>query len=249
MDTGIAVLTKAIKLMNYIADSEKASGVTELSKKFGMPKATVHRILTTLCEDNVILRTEEGLYRIGPTVLFWSSGYHFAAGIAELAQPYMRQLRDESKETVHLSVYEQGRAQYADRLNSSQSVVLRWSRLGSSLPLYCTAAGRAILAALPPEELEAYLTKTEMTARTKATITSPEKLKTMLSRFRMQGYAEENQENEENIRCIGAAILNRNGYPVAAISLTAPSFRFTDYDAVVFGPKVAAAAAAISARL
>ena len=249
MDQGVAVLRKTIKLMNYIANNDKASGISELSKELDMPKATVHRILNTLCEDNVILKTEEGLYRLGPTVLLWSNGFHLASGIAEMAQPYMRQLRDESKETVHLSVYEHGCAQYADRLNSPQTVVLRWSRLGSALPLYCTAAGRAILAALPQAELDAYLAGAEMTPRTKLTVTSPDRLREMLARFRNQGYAEENQENEENIRCIGAAILNRKNYPVAAISLTAPSFRFTDYDAAIFGAKVAAAARDMSSRL
>ena len=61
MDQGVAVLRKTIKLMNYIANNDKASGISELSKELDMPKATVHRILNTLCEDNVILKTEEGL--------------------------------------------------------------------------------------------------------------------------------------------------------------------------------------------
>ena len=90
MDQGVAVLRKTIKLMNYIANNDKASGISELSKELDMPKATVHRILNTLCEDNVILKTEEGLYRLGPTVLLWSNGFHLASGIAEMAQPYMR---------------------------------------------------------------------------------------------------------------------------------------------------------------
>lgn len=249
MDSGVAVLKKTVKLINHIADNGKAIGVSELSKELKIPKATVHRILNTLCGDNVILKTEEGLYRLGPTVLLWSDGFHLASGIVEMAQPYLKQLCDVSKETVHLCVYEHGCAQYAERLNSPQTVVLRWSRLGSALPLYCTAAGRAILASLPQTELDAYLRDTEMVPRTSFTVTSKEKLKEMLSCFRARGYAEENQENEENIRCIGAAILNREGYPVAAVSITAPSFRFTDYDAGVFGPKVANVVREISSKL
>ena len=71
----------------------------------------------------------------------------------------------------------------------------------------------------------------------------------MLSRFRAHGYAEEIEENEDNIRCLGGAITDREGYPVAAISLTAPTFRFTDEDAAKYGPMIAEFAREISRQL
>jgi len=247
MKNGISVIKKTIMLMGYLSERNEPSGISEIAKSLGMPKATVHRILSALCEDNVVLRTEDGQYKIGPTVLMWSSGYHFLSGVSEIALPWLKDLRDQSRETVHLSVYEHGTAQYAERLDSPQTVVLRWSRLGTTLPLYCTAAGRAILAALPEEESNLYFEKTEIKARTEQTTILPAKLKEMLSMFRIQGYAEEKGENEENIRCVGAAILNRRGYPVAAISLTAPSFRFSDADSAKFGKIVAQMSREISA--
>ena len=249
MMENVEVLKKAVSLLGFMARKNQPVGVSELSRGLVLPKTTVHRILTTLCLDNVIIRAEGGLYKIGPTVLLWSSGYKFATALIDIARPWLERLRDESQETVHLSVYEHGRAQYAERLDSPQTVVLRWSRLGMALPLYCTAAGRAVLAVLPQEELDEYLTKTELTPRTAATITDPDELKKMLSRFRIQGYAEEIEENEEDIRCVGAAIKNGRGYPVAAISLTAPSFRFTGEQAAVFGKKIARSAMEISALL
>lgn len=249
MENKISVIKKTVMLLGYLSERNEPSGISEMTKALEIPKATVHRILSTLCEDNVVLRTEDGQYKIGPTVLLWSSGYHYLSGVTEIAQPWLRNLRDESRETVHLSVFEHGTAQYADRLDSPQTVVLRWSRLGTTLPLYCTAAGRAILAALPEEESNLYLEKTKLKARTERTVVSQAKLKEMLLLFRVQGYAEEDRENEENIRCVGAAILNRRGYPVAAISLTAPSFRFNDNDAAKFGKIVARMSCEISACL
>ena len=157
--------------------------------------------------------------------------------------------QDATNETVHLCVYNNGAAQYADRLDSTQNVTLRWSRLGSELPLYCTSAGRAILSQLPQEELDAYLDSAELSPRTARTVTSKEELKKMLARFRAQGYAEEIEENEDNIRCLGGAITDRDGYPVAAISLTAPTFRFTDEDAAKYGPMIAEFAREISRQL
>ena len=85
--------------------------------------------------------------------------------------------------------------------------------------------------------------------RTARTVTSKEHLKTRLARVRAQGYAEEIEENEDNIRCLGGAITDREGYPVAAISLTAPTFRFTDEDAAKYGPMIAEFAREISRQL
>lgn len=245
----IEVLKKAVALLGYLARRNGPVGVSELSRELSMPKTTVHRILSTLCGDNVTLRTEGGLYKIGPTVLLWSSGYKLSTGLIEIARPYLEKLRNESQETIHLSVFEHGVAQYAERLDSPQTVVLRWSRLGMSLPLYCTASGRAILSALPEKELDAYLAVTKLEARTARTVTDAAELRKLLARFRIQGYAEEVEENEEDIRCVGAAILNGRGYPVAAISLTAPSFRFPAEDAGKFGAKIAEAARKISGLL
>lgn len=245
----VEVLKKAVSLLGFIARKNQPVGVSELSRELMLPKTTVHRILTTLRDDNVIIRTEGGLYKIGPTVLLWSSGYKLATAIIDVARPWLERLRDESQETVHLTVLEHGRAQYAERLDSPQTVVLRWSRLGTSLPLYCTAAGRAILSVLPPPELDEYLAKTEMEPRTASTVTDPVRLRELLLRFRARGYSEEVEENEGNIRCVGAAIKNGGGYPVAAISITAPSFRFTDEQAAFFGAKAARAAAEISALM
>lgn len=245
----IEVIKKAVSLLGYMSRKNGAAGVSELARALSMPKSTVHRILSTLCDDNVIIKTDEGFYKIGPTVLLWSSSYKFSTALITIARPWLEKLREDSRETIHLSVFQHGIAQYAERLDTPQTVVLRWSQLGMPLPLYCTAAGRAILAALPEHELDSYLAQTKLESRTANTVTQPSKLKEMLARFRVQGYAEEIEENEENIRCVGAVIKNRQDYPVAAISITAPAFRFTDKDAARMGALIAAAAAEISQKI
>ena len=167
---------KTVLLLSELAKKSEPSGVTELARSLEMTKTTVHRILNILCDDNVVLKTEDGRYKIGPTVLLWSGGYRYSTAVIELAAPWLRRLRDATNETVHLCVYNNGAAQYADRLDSTQNVTLRWSRLGSELPLYCTSAGRAILSQLPQEELDAYLDSAELSPRTARTVTSKEDL-------------------------------------------------------------------------
>ncbi len=239
-------IKKAVLLLSELTGRHGPSRVTELSRALDMPKATVHRILNILCDDNVVVKTQDGRYKVGPTVLLWSGAYRFSTGVVEFAAPWLRKLRDATNETVHLSVYNNGVAQYVDRLDSTRNVTLRWSRLGSAMPLYCTGAGRAILSRLPREELDAYLDTAELAPRTPKTVTSKDELKTMLARFRVQGYTEDIEENEVDIRCIGGAIVDKSGYPVAAISITAPVFRFSDEDAAKYGPMIAEFARKIS---
>lgn len=251
MENSAGVIGKAIALMNYMAQEGKPCGVSDLSRELDMPKATVHRVLGMLCCESAAVKDEDGRYRIGPCVLLWSEGYRAGSGIVELVRPWLEKLSKLSRETIHLSVYEHGMAYYAARIDSTQNigVVLRWSHLGTTLPLYCTAAGRSILASLSEDELSAYFHRTDMKKRTDRTETSEDALRKMLDKVRAQGYAEENQENEENIRCVGAAIINRDSRPIAAISMTAPTFRFTDYDSMKYGEAIAGMAREISAML
>ena len=121
-------IKKAVLLLSELTRKSGPSGVTELARALDMPKATVHRILGILCEDNVVVKTADGRYKVGPTVLLWSGGYRYSTAVIELAAPWLRRLRDATNETVHLCVYNNGAAQYADRLDSTQNVTLRWSR-------------------------------------------------------------------------------------------------------------------------
>lgn len=245
----VAVLEKAFQILDIIATNSEASGITEISRRLEIPKATAHRILSTLCEVNAAIRTEDGKYQIGPTTLLWADGYHFSSSLLTLAKPFLTKLRDDTSETIHLIVYERGTAQYIDRIDSPQTIVLRWSRLGSTLPLYCTSAGRAIMAALPERELSNYLESAQLVPRTVNTVTDPKRLAEMMEDIRRCGFAQENEENENNIRCIGAAILNRKGLPVGAVSVTVPAYRCSDADAERFGPMVSNTARSIAALL
>lgn len=245
----IGVLDKAFQILNVMAAESVPCGITEISHRLGIPKATAHRILASMCEMNVAIREDDGKYQIGPTALLWADGYHFTSSLLTLAKPFLTKLRDDTAETIHLVVYERGTAQYIDRIDSPQTIILRWSRLGSTLPLYCTSAGRAIMAALPDEELDKYLSSTQLVARTVKTVTDPGKLKEMVTEIRRRGFAQENEENEDNIRCIGAAILNRKDLPIGAVSITVPAYRCSDTDAERFGPMVSQTARSIAQLL
>ena len=149
----IRVLERSLAILAFMAEERRLIGVTEIAEATELSKSTVHRILSTFREKNVVLRDEGGRYQVGPAVLLWADAYRRSSGLAEIARPYMRRLWEETHETVHLFIYENGKAFYLDKLDSPHPVGMR-SRIGAPLSLYSTSGGRSILAALSVPELE-----------------------------------------------------------------------------------------------
>jgi IclR family acetate operon transcriptional repressor len=236
-NTGIRVLERAISVLNYIAREDKNTGVTDISLATGLSKTTVHRILSTLLKNNLVIKQTSGTYTIGPSVLIWADSYRLRSGLIEISRSHIEELCESSGETVHLFSFENGRACYIDKREGRHPVGMI-SRIGAPIEMYCTSAGRAILANLPQGELIPYIASLKLEKRTPFTVTSREMLLSILDEIRKKGYAEENQENEEGIRCVGSAIRDHRGYPVGAISISAPAYRFTSSEVDLFGPKV-----------
>ena len=244
----IRVLERSLAILAFMAEERRLIGVTEIAEATDLSKSTVHRILSTFREKNVVLRDEGGRYQVGPAVLLWADAYRRSSGLAEIARPFMRRLWEETHETVHLFIYENGKAFYLDKLDSPHPVGMR-SRIGAPLSLYSTSGGRAILAALPEAELDAYLSRTTLERRTNATVTDPEALRRVLDDVRRNGWAEENQENEEGIRCIGAAVRSLDGTPAGAVSISAPAYRMSDERARALCERVRSTAEGVSREL
>ena len=245
---GVRVLDRALSVLNFMAEERRPVGITEIAEATGLSKATVHRILATLQLHGVVLKDRESKYQIGPAVLLWAESHRRASSLLEISRPHLESLWELSKETVHLFVYENGAAYYLEKLESPHPVGMR-SRIGARLSLYSTSAGKAILAALPENELCRYLSEAALEPKTSHTKSNPEELRKELEMIRQRGYAEDNQENEEGIRCVGAAILDFRGYPVGAVSISAPAYRFSGAKSSRLGEKVREAALLISREL
>ena len=244
----IRVLDRTLAVIGFMAETRRQVGITEISCATSLSKATIHRILSTLRDHSVVLKDENGRYQMGPAVLLWADAYRRRSGLAELARPLLRALWERCRETVHLFVYENGDAFYLDKIDSPHPVGMR-SRIGARRDLYSTSAGRAILAFLPDSERNAYLGRTELLAHTAMTVTDRAKLEEILAFGMEQGFFEEKEENEEGIRCVGAAILDLRGYPVGAVSVSSPSYRFSDEQSRSIGVFVRDTALAVSRGL
>lgn len=245
---GIRVLERFFGIISYLAGQNDYAGIKEIAEATGLSRTTVHRVLAT-CEENfVVLKDGIGRYRIGPRSLVWANSYQEQTGLGKLARQHLKELLRDVGETVNLFIYEKGEAFYLEKMHTYNVAGLD-SRIGSRLELYSTSAGRAILAALPDAEFETYLSSKELLPRTCWTIVDKDSLRNIINEARKKGYAQEDQENEEGVRCIGAAILGKEGYPVGAVSISGPVFRLTDDKVESVGKRVFGTARLISYQL
>jgi DNA-binding IclR family transcriptional regulator len=116
---------------------------------------------------------------------------------------------------------------YLDKVEPSNRRVWLSSRIGTSNPVYCTAMGKAMMAFLPEEMQAEIMGKIRFVRYTHRTLMTPEALMRSLERVRRRGYAIDDEEVEEGVRCIGAPILNETGHPMAAVSVSGPTSRIT----------------------
>lgn len=221
--TGVQSLARAFGLLELIADVGGEAGVTELSARSGLPLATIHRLLRTLHDLGYLHQTPSRSYTLGPRLI--RLGESASLRIGSWAAPVLADLVERFQETANLAVLDVDHAVYVAQVPSPHSVRM-FIEVGARVPLYCTGVGKALLAQLPDDRVEAYLAGSALLAVTPVTITDPERLRAELATIRERGYAVDDGEREVGVRCVAAAVL---GAPTAsALSVSGPQGRVGD---------------------
>jgi DNA-binding IclR family transcriptional regulator len=206
------------------ADGHDAS-LVELADRLKLHKSTVHRLVMILESYRMVERNPQtGRYHLGLRLFELGTIAVSSFNIRERARGHLRRLVFEVDETVHLCVLDSGEVLYLEKMEPSRSVRMA-SRIGRRNPVHCTAVGKALLARLPDSEVDEILRQRGLQRLTPNTITTPAALRGELAVVRERGYAVDNEEVEEGVRCVAAAILDHGGRPIAAISISAPAFR------------------------
>ncbi len=219
-------LKKAIDVLNCFTCKPKL-GVTEISMKLGLNKSNVHNILTTFEAMEYLERdTETGKYQLGLGIFTLSRALGDSFSITKVAQPYMQEMANQTKERVYLGIPHEDEVVYLEACYPADKMSLMRSLLGERANMYCTGIGKAMLAFLPEEKIEEYSSR-PLKAFTENTITDAEELKKELANIRRNGYAMDKMEHEFGITCIGAPIFDKEGNVCAAVSISGPSLRFT----------------------
>jgi len=174
----------------------------------------------------MVERTVNGKFRLGLRLFDFGNRAIEQYDLRDRAQPHLRKLVTETEETAHLCILEQAHVIYLDKIEPARSVRMI-TRVGASNPVHCTSVGKAILAFLPEEKIADVIRRTRFERFTHRTIGSPEALRTEIEKTRRRGYAVDDEELEEGLRCIAVPVLDAQRLPVAAVSISGPSFRVT----------------------
>lgn len=221
-------LDRAILLLEELAMHQDGCGVTYLSNLTGLHKSTVHRILNSLMVKGYIEKeTETDKYFLGIKLLYLGSAILDRLDIRKVSKPLLEELCSSTGEVVHLSILDNGEAVYIDKVESPNKSIRMYSQIGKRVPLHCTGVGKILLAWLPDKDVEYILRKKGMKAFTSNTITDLETMKKHLKLIRKIGYAFDEIEHEEEIRCVAAPIYDIKGKVIASVSVSGPVLHVT----------------------
>ena len=203
------------------------TGLTELSRQLAIGKSSTHRFLSVLRDLGYVDKNgENDKYFATLRVFELGALVRGRIRLVQLVRPYMEQLGNQFHETINLAFFEQGEVVYIDKVESVKTLRMDLA-IGRQVPAHCTALGKVFLANLPQDQLTNYLRACKLQAHTDRTITEAEELKMHLDRVRRQGFAIDDGELDEGIRCIAAPIKGEFGKVLAAISIAGPSIRMT----------------------
>lgn len=212
----------AFRIVENLKELEGA-GVSELARELDMPKSTTHNYLSTL-EENEYLTKEDGAYYVGVRFLELGSYVRNRRKIYEIAKPEVRDLAQETGELANLLVEEHGKGTYLQRARGERAVNVEAPE-GARVPLYCTGLGKSILAHLPEDRVETIIEREGLEQVTSNTVSGREALFEQLEEIRQRGYALDDEERIQGLRCVAAPILSTDDRVLGALSVAGPSNR------------------------
>lgn len=222
---------------------------SEIARALGLPHNSTCRIVETIQEFGYVERRfEDRRYVLTGKLLDLARPCVGDKSLAACAFEPLCQLRDKTGETAQLIVRSQNKSVVIEQVASRQPVKVL-GEIGFRLPLYSCAPGKAILAALPPPELQSFFKEVKLKRFTPTTLATRETLTRDLEAIREKGYALDLSEGMEGIHCVGAAILDSKLFPIASITVIGPSFRLRPEHFAAAGQHCIDCATAIQRRI
>ncbi|HHY38311.1 MAG TPA: IclR family transcriptional regulator [Clostridia bacterium] len=226
-DGSVQSVERALEVLEEVARSSSGLGISELSARTKLGKSTVHRLITALrLRGFVVQDRTSGKYKLGIRLFEVGSLALRQMGIETDVLKVIEDLCEAYNETINLAVLDHTDIIYVAQAQSSRPLRMGL-RVGTRVPAYCSALGKAILAYMPREEARRIFEASSPRAYTPNTIIDTEIFLAHLDRIRRIGYSIDNEEYFEGIRCVGAPIIDKTGKVQAAISLAGPSIRIT----------------------
>ncbi|HUC24418.1 MAG TPA: IclR family transcriptional regulator [Streptosporangiaceae bacterium] len=247
-------LERGLAVLSAFSPDRPALGISELARKLGLTRSTTHRYVATLASLRYLEQDgETRKYRLGPRVLDLGFSMLGSLELREIAGPHLRQLTETTGQTSNLAIRDDTDVILIDRVRGRPG---RYHHLeftlhvGSRLPAYCSATGKALLAFLPRQDLDRLLDRTDLVQRGPRTHTDKRSLLAELEQVRRTGIATNDEELESALRSIAAPVRSRSGEVIAAVNVAIPWSPVAISDLVTqLGPAIQATAKQIAAKV
>lgn len=216
----------------------EGSRLSDLAREVELAPSTAHRLLTTLQRN--------GFAQLDPASTRWHVGRKaFAVGVAfsnwqsfiAAATPFMRQLRDATKETANLGILEDGEVITVAQVESRE-IIRAIAAPGGRAPVINSGMGKAIIATWPDDAIEALVERHGLRPMTRQSLRSLEDVREEITRIRERGYAYDNEEFTPGMRCVAAVVWSSSGEPLGGLSVSALALRLAPKDMPAVGQKV-----------
>ncbi|WP_372969706.1 IclR family transcriptional regulator [Microbacterium sp.] len=236
-----------LRILRHLAGRPAPVAASAIARELGLPRSTVYHLLTTLAAHGFVLHLrEERRWGLGTSAFELAGGYARQQPLARLGRPVIASLSDHLGESAHLAVMSGGDVLYIVEERAPRRPALV-TDVGVRLPAHLTASGRAMLAALPREQVRAlYPSASAFPDRTGVGPRKPGELREVLRTVRARGYAIEDSEIADGLRSVGAAVLDHSGWPIAAVAVT---WANAELDETMLAEAVIESASVLESRL
>lgn len=216
---GVQSVARIFALIEVLCAHPKGASLQTISAESGLPKSTAHRLLSSLVSLGYAVQDSFSThYRLTMKMFELSSGIVDSMDIMGVAKAHLERLSQRTGEAVHLVIRDARDIVY---IYKTESGPMRMSsRVGLRSPLYCTGVGKAILATLPPEEVEDVWNHSSLKKLTSRTVVDLTEMQDQLAEVRANGYAIDDEENEMGVRCVAVAIPGPDGRAESAFSIS-----------------------------
>ena len=238
-------LDRALRILAIVAEGDGLS-LSEVAGRSGLAASTAYRMLTTLQSHGMVeFAEQQQLWSIGVEAYRIGSAFLRSRKLVDRARSVMQELMEKIGETANLGVAEDDCVVFVSQVETHQAI-RAFFRPGTRSPFHASGIGKAILAHLSPNRVEAIVEKTGLESFTRKTLSLRSKLKADLETIRARGWSVDDEERYPGMRCVAAAIFNEFAEPVGGISISGPTVRVTPERLAAIGPEVHEAAAAVT---
>ncbi len=240
--------SRTIEILDFLARSDRAPNLTEISQVLEIPKSSCFEILQTLIKMEAVEEDLQKTYRVGIKIFQIGSKVLTHSNVYTIAHEELKILSEKVNQTVYLAIHNSGKIVYVDKVVGKKAI-LSSSEIGETNFMHLTGLGKALLAGYSQDEVLRIIEKNPLISKTKFSITSREALEKDLIETRNRGYAIDNRESMELVRCVAAPVFDGKGIPIAAISITTLATHVDDKDLISLAHEVTQVGLSISQRM